>query len=368
MTNVNSIKKMGLFFLLIIFSTSVSAQNAHFLYIQSDNSQAFYVRLNNKVFSSSDVGFLIIPKLQPGKLSVIIGFPKNKWNALNYDVVVENKDLSFQLKKVDSSNWELYDEQIKQALLKNKIDQQNDLMEINNDEFSNVLAEVSENPKIKQSRKSIQVTDSSSLKLETKTNVVEPMDTNAIAVNIPQTEKNRNRRSERKKEKQIIQKDFSYVDSTGNLIKYVISEEGKNDTVSIFIPFATVVKNDKNIPQQIAAVEKVQIDKTDLPKENAVKSPTINLATEKDFLQLRKQMILEESEDLMIDIAEKAFEKTAYSTEMVKNLAVLFLKEKNKLTFLTRVYKYVSDKQNFNALSTLLTEETSLRQFNHLFE
>jgi hypothetical protein len=79
-------------------------------------------------------------------------------------------------------------------------------------------------------------------------------------------------------------------------------------------------------------------------------------------------MILEESEDLMIDIAEKAFETTAYSTEMTKNLAVLFLKEKNKLNFLIRAYKYVSDKQNYNSLSTLLTEEKSLSQFNHLFE
>lgn len=368
MTRLNSIKKIGLFFLLVILSTSLSAQTAHFLYIQSDNSQAFYVRLNNKVFSSSDVGYLIIPKLQPGKLSLIIGFPKNKWNALNYDVSVENKDLSFQLKKVDSLNWELYDDLTKQALLKNKTDQQQDLMEINNDEFSNILAEVSDNPKIKQSRKTIQAIDSSSLTGETMIKAVEPVDTNTVAVEIAQVEKNRNRRTERKKEKQSIKKDFFYNDSTGNLIKYVISDEGKNDTVSIFIPFATVVKTDKNIPQQITAVEKVQIEKSDLPKETAVKSPTINLATEKDFLQLRKQMILEESEDLMIDIAEKAFEKTAYSTEMVKNLAVLFLKEKNKLTFLTRAYKYVVDKQNFNTLSTLLTEETSLRQFNQLFE
>jgi hypothetical protein len=370
MTHINSIKKIGLFFWVVIFSTSLSAQTAHFLYIQSDNSQAFYVRLNNKVFSSSDVGFLIIPKLQSGKLSLIIGFPKNKWNAMNYDVNVESKDLSFQLKKVDSSNWELYDDLTKQMLVKNKTDQQQDVMEINNDEFSNVLAEVSDNPKIKQIRKAAPVIDSMNLKLETKINVVEHLDTNAntVAVEIVQTEKIKNKRSERKKDKQRIQKEFSFLDSTGNLIKYVIIDEGKSDTVSIFIPFTTVVKTDKNIPQQIPAVEIVQNEKSDLPKETAVKKPTINQATEKDFLQLRKQMILEESEDLMIDIAEKAFETTAYSTEMIKNLAVLFLKEKNKLNFLIRAYKYVSDKQNYNSLSTLLTEEKSLSQFNHLFE
>ena len=182
MTNVNSIKKVCLFLLLIIFSTSLSAQTAHFLYIQSDNSQAFYVRLNNKVFSSSQLGYVIIPKLQPGKLSLIIGFPMNKWNAMNYNIDVEHKDLSFQLKKVDSLEWELYDEQEKHTVFRNNANQKHELIENNNDEFSNILAEVSDNPKIKQSRKLIQPVDSSSLKIETTIKVVEPVDTNVVVV------------------------------------------------------------------------------------------------------------------------------------------------------------------------------------------
>ena len=197
MTRLNSIKKMGLFFLLFIFSTSISAQTAHFLYIQSDNSQAFYVRLNNKVFSSSELGYVIIPKLQTGKLSLIIGFPMNKWNAMNYNIDVEAKDLSFQLKKVDSLGWELYDDQANHTLIKNKTNQQQDLIENINDEFSNVLAEVSNNPKIKQSRKTIQTIDSSNLKSKTKINVVEQLDSTQVDVYVAQTEKIGNRRSER---------------------------------------------------------------------------------------------------------------------------------------------------------------------------
>jgi hypothetical protein len=355
MTRLNSIKKIRLVLLLFIFSTSISAQTAHFLYIQSDNSQAFYVRLNNKVFSSSDIGFLIIPKLQTGKLSLIIGFPMNKWNAMNYDVEVENKDMSFRLKKVDSLNWELYDDQGQHTIFKNKTDKLQYLMENNNDEFSNVLAEVSNNPKIKQSRKITQAIDSSNLKSETKMNVVEQLDSNQVDMYIAQIEKIKNRQSE------IIKKEFSYIDSTGNLIKYVINDDGKSDTVSIFISFATSIKSDKNVSQQISAIENVS-------KETITQLPTLNSATEKDFLQLRKQMILEENEERMIDIAEKAFETTAFTTEMMKNVAVLFLKENNKLSFLLRAYKYVSDKQNFNSLSTLLSEEKNLIQFNHLFE
>jgi len=355
MTNVNSIKKVCLFLLLIIFSTSLSAQTAHFLYIQSDNSQAFYVRLNNKVFSSSQLGYVIIPKLQPGKLSLIIGFPMNKWNAMNYNIDVEDKDLSFQLKKVDSLEWELYDEQEKHTVFRNNANQKHELIENNNDEFSNVLAEVSNNPKIKQTRKIIQTKDSSNLKLETNVKVVENLDSNSTNTNIAQIEKERDRKSENKKEKQRIQKDFSYIDSTGNLIKYVIIDEEKSDTVSIFIPFPKEFKIDTSQSQQLKAVE-------NLPKEKAL------IANENDFLQLRKQMILEENEERMISISEKAFEQLAYTTDMVKNLSVLFLKEKNKLTFLLNAYKYVSDKQNYRLLSTVLSEEKSLIQFNQLFE
>ncbi len=355
MTNVNSIKKLCLFLLLIIFSTSISAQTAHFLYIQSDNSQAFYVRINNKVFSSSQLGYVIIPKLQTGKLPLIIGFPKNQWNAMNYNIDVEDKDLSFQLKKVDSLEWELYDEQEKHTVFRNNTNQKLELIENNNDEFSNILAEVSNNPKIKQTKKIIQTKDSSNLKLETNVKVVENVDSNSANTDIVQIEKEPNKKPERKKEKQRIQKDFSYVDSAGNLIKYVISDEDKSDTVSIFIPFSKEIKIDTTKSQQLNVVKNSSIVKA-------------SIATENDFLQLRKQMILEENEERMISISEKAFEQLAYSTDMIKNLSVLFLKEKNKLTFLLNAYKYVSDKQNYRLLSIVLSEEKSLIQFNQLFE
>ncbi len=355
MGKVNSIKKGCLFFLLFVFSVGLSAQTPHFLYIQSDNSQAFYVRLNNKIFSSSQLGYLIMPKLQPGKLSLIIGFPMNKWNAMNYNIDIEDKDLSFQLKKVDSLEWELYDNQEKHTVFRNKTNQQQELMENNNDEFSNILAEVSNNPKIKQTKKIIQTKDSSNLKLETNVKVVENVDSNLANADIAQIEKENDKKLERKMDKQRIQKDFSFIDSTGNLIKYVITEVDKSDTVSIFIPFPKGIKNDTSRSQQIIIAE------------NALKEK-VSIATENDFLQLRKQMILEENEERMISISEKAFEQLAYSTDMIKNLSVLFLKEKNKLTFLLNAYKYVSDKQNYRLLSTVLSEEKSLIQFNQLFE
>jgi hypothetical protein len=298
---------------------------------------------------------VIIPKLQPGKLSLIIGFPMNKWNAMNYNIDVEDKDLSFQLKKVDSLEWELYDDKEKHTVFRSRTNQQQELIENNNDEFSNVLAEVINNPKIKQTRKIIQSKDISNLKLETNVKVVENVDSNSTNANIAQIEKERDRKSEKKKEKQRIQKDFSYIDSTGNLIKYVISDEDKSDTVSIFIPFPKEFKIDTSQSQQLDTAG-------NLPKEKS------SIATENDFLQLRKKMILEENEDRMISISEKAFEQLAYTTDMVKKLSGLFLKEKNKLTFLLNAYKYVSDKQNYRPLSTVLSEEKSINQFNQLFE
>jgi hypothetical protein len=358
MMRVNTIKKICLCFLLHLLSTNLLAQNAHFIYIQSDKGQAFYVRLNNKIFSSSDLGYLIIPKLQTGKLSLIIGFPMNKWNAMNYDIEIKEKDFSFQLKKVDSLNWELYDDHAQQMLPKNTIYQQRELIENNNDEFSNVLAEVINNPKIKQTRKVIKNVDSSGIKLNPKINEVEQLDSNQVDIDLNTTDKTRNRKVERKKEKQTIQKEFSFIDSTGDLLKYVIKDAGKIDTVSIFIPFDAKVKKSS---QQVSEVE-------NSPKDTIVKMQIKNPASENDFIHLRKQMILVENEERMIEISEKAFATSAYTTEMVKNLAVLFLLEKSKLTFLVTAYKYVSDKQNFKSLSTLLKEEINLSQFNHLFE
>jgi hypothetical protein len=59
--------------------TGLYAQQNHFIYIQTENKQPFYVRLSDKVLSSSSSGYIVISKVQNGDHDLLIGFPKNEW-------------------------------------------------------------------------------------------------------------------------------------------------------------------------------------------------------------------------------------------------------------------------------------------------
>ena len=94
-----------LFFSLIGFTTY--AQQHYYLYIQSDDRQPFYVRLSEKVYSSSESGYLIIPKLDDGNYPVLLGFPRNIYPEHQFQIRLNKKDRGFQLKRSANKSWEL---------------------------------------------------------------------------------------------------------------------------------------------------------------------------------------------------------------------------------------------------------------------
>ena len=130
------------------------SQSTHFIYIQADEKQAFYVKIKEKVFSSSDLGYLTVPHLSEGFQKFTLGFPKNLWHSINYNIEIADKDLGFQLKKVDADTWALYDIQTSELVSPDEANQpQTEILQENTDDFSNILAEVSNTPSIKQKKK-----------------------------------------------------------------------------------------------------------------------------------------------------------------------------------------------------------------------
>lgn len=87
--------------LVLIFAicSFVSAQQNHFIYIQSANKQAFYVKVDNKVYTATN-GFLIISKMQDGNHQMTIGYTNNMEAEKTFDCVVAGKDLGFSLNEM----------------------------------------------------------------------------------------------------------------------------------------------------------------------------------------------------------------------------------------------------------------------------
>lgn len=99
-----------LFFVCFFVNNSAFAQTRvnHFIYIQSEIKEPFFVMLNGANYSSSPSGYLILAKLQNGPISFTIGFARDKYPEQKFFYVIADKDLGFSLKLNGNKQWELF--------------------------------------------------------------------------------------------------------------------------------------------------------------------------------------------------------------------------------------------------------------------
>src|SRR4051812_5482242 len=98
-----------LYFLFIFLSTTLAtfSQQQYFLYFQAEVQHPFYARINEKVYSSSNTGYLIIPKLDDSRYEVVIGFPRNLYPEQHFQITLDKKDKGFQLISSPGKGWML---------------------------------------------------------------------------------------------------------------------------------------------------------------------------------------------------------------------------------------------------------------------
>ncbi len=407
-------KQIIIMVLCIVYYTAGYAQQNNFVYIQADGKQTFYVKINGKLYSSSVTGYAIIPKLQKGDYQFEIGFPKNEYPVENIPVTV-NGDAGYALKNFGSKGWGLFDMQTMTTLTAGN--KNTNVAESNNDNgFINVLAEASGAPELKTPAKSTTApaTTSTTTAQVTKTKKPEPE-----VVKTPEEpiaiDASRNG----------ITKISTKLEKAGRSATYISFENSKLDTIDIFIPYASNKKTEEIKAEAIAPAQKEVVlaepvkqqaqtkpakETTTAPVQNAdsrfldiemqnpntpasaqvntnvstpkppttlapiVESsgiPSFNsdckaIATNDDFLKIRKKMAGEADADGMLKEARKLFKNKCYSTEQIKNLSVLFLSERGKYDFFDEAYRYVHDPQQYPVLQSELTEDYYIKRFQAL--
>jgi len=378
------------------------AQHNHFIYLQADNKQPFYVKVKGNVYSSSASGYLIIPKLQAGTHELSIGFPKNQWPSQTIAVTVSGKDVGYLLKNFDNKGWGLFNIHTMDVIMASSPTAANTAAtaktETKTDEFSNALADVVNTPSIKEVKKE-------EPKEEKKPEAPEKEE--AVAV-IPVV----NKVETPVKPVSVIKKIRSAQTGDVSNITYLVSDEYGSDTVDISITADKITEPAaKTQPAETAATETAKPKNTDNParqapepkfieidlpntgktvetkepakaaKEETIKPvesaspvapvPMINsdckaLATEEDFLRARKKMTAQKSDDDMVNAAKKLFRQKCYSTAQVKNLSVLFLKDEGKYKFFDAVYPFVYDSGEFRQLESQLADEYYISRFRSM--
>lgn len=101
-------KKIFLTLLFIGTLLTVHSQKVYFVYLQSEADQPFFVKLDNKIHSSTSSGYLILSKLVDSTYNFSVGFPQSKWAEQNFSVTINKKDHGFLLKQFGEKGWGLY--------------------------------------------------------------------------------------------------------------------------------------------------------------------------------------------------------------------------------------------------------------------
>lgn len=95
------------FFLFTCTWHVASAQRAYFIYLQSENGSPFYVKMGEKIMSSSAQGYLVIPSLADSTHALSLGFPATG-SEMKYRIALNGKDKGFLVKNFDFG-WGLSD-------------------------------------------------------------------------------------------------------------------------------------------------------------------------------------------------------------------------------------------------------------------
>lgn len=102
--------KKSLFALLLLVSTAAWAGDEHhFIYIQSEKGELFYVRYKGKVLSASAKGYVIVPELPKGTADLVVGFPKNEIPEKHFSITLTGtRDEGFVIKHTSAQEIALF--------------------------------------------------------------------------------------------------------------------------------------------------------------------------------------------------------------------------------------------------------------------
>jgi hypothetical protein len=118
-----------------------------------------------------------------------------------------------------------------------------------------------------------------------------------------------------------------------------------------------------NLPLQNRILKQKEILNT-----KSVHSFCLDSASTNEFIKLRKKMVAQPDEDQMVFAAKKYFRTGCFTTQQIRNLAVLFLQERTRFRFLEAASTAVYDRNNLSTLESLLTEKDYITAFRNLIK
>ncbi|HET6996720.1 MAG TPA: DUF4476 domain-containing protein [Chitinophagaceae bacterium] len=421
--------KRLIFILLAVLSFSAAfSQRLFFVYLQTDPAEPFFVKINDKVHSSTATGYLILSRLRDSSYAITVGFPQNKWPDQKFTINIKSKDRGYTIKNFGEKGWGLIDLETMSIQMSSAMNASSRTEPKEVSLFTEILSRaandpslkerpiaakedkpavekeekalVNSAPEVKEEKPPVTVavnndTKKSATDSNTGRNEAEPAvkkDTVLASVKEdslpppalpvvpvqPDKEESADSVVPEYRPSRVIKKSESSVTDGLHLTFIDNYPDGKKDTIRIIIPNSRAgaeikepvreekkfldIRSDDTVKKEEPVQGKVKVDSV---KSNpaVVKSKCPSIATESDFLKIRKKMAAETNDDAMVAEAKKYFKTKCFSSLQVKNLSTLFLSDSGKYKFFDAAYEYVSDKENFPGLAAELKDDYYINRF-----
>src|SRR4029078_310827 len=92
----------------VLLASLLNAQKIYFIYLQTETGEPFFVRMNDKLYSSESSGYLILPKLKDSTYKFKLGFPAKDVD-LDFTTTINKKDHGYLVKNLGDKGWGLFD-------------------------------------------------------------------------------------------------------------------------------------------------------------------------------------------------------------------------------------------------------------------
>lgn len=395
--------RSSFFVIVILFlftSADLRAQQHHFLYIQSEQKDPFYVVLKEKVYSSSETGYLIIPKLTNGEYNFTLGFPLNKFPEQAFNYNANNQDAGYLLKKFGDKGWGLVDMQTQDVLMSGATS----AIAVNtNSAFGNMLSEVIDDSDLVKKNViapepvAVSTADSFLTTMNNPPDTIQYEEKKAEIITI-----NNSNNIPATTVKNAPEKLSESLTDEGYKMIFIDKNDNTADTVQVIIPSDIAGKNtvindnsnviNKSIPNDEDAntedVTKVNTDKKETsnpfykkeetaPQVNAEQDNTTeqvgvsgtrrenceSILSDDDLNKMKRKMFSQNSNEKMINVAEKYISGKCLNTEQVKNLGVLFLSDEGRYNLYDAMYKHVYDYGNYSSLQSQIIDPYYKKRF-----
>ncbi len=406
-------------FLCFGFGSFGFGQLSHYIYLQTDNQQPFYIKYNNRIYSSSASGYLILSKLKEGAVEFSVGFPKSDRAEQKFRCMLENTDKGYLIKNFAEKGWGLYDLQSSAIVyagggieIKTSNPAVTTSQPVTDDPFANMLSKVTQDTTVKN----VTVRKEEKLIVDTP----KPVVVTAPVTTVPQAKDTI--------KTQVVQQPVQVVEvpvtepawvapakssvlqvrkfdsrEGSDFVFEVVNTDGVKDTVRLFIakdsitiepvqppltstevkpdtiqvnkeekkeaPVQPEIKTEAPAVEPEAKKEERKPDAVPVQKTETKALPNSNcssIASDEDFMKLRKKMAGESKDEAMINVAKKVFRTKCFSTAQIRNLAVLFLNDEGRYRFYDAAMLYITDFSNFKNLGETIQDEYYKKRFSAL--